>query len=113
MFAAHHNLDNLIAIVDYNKMQALGFTKDILNLEPLASKWKSFGWDVHEADGHDFSSIFSALKSIGTSSRPTVVIAHTIKGKGVSFMENNLLWHYRAPDDQEYQAALKELSHER
>ncbi len=113
MFAPHHHLDNLIAIVDYNKMQALGFTKDILNLEPLADKWRAFGWNVYEVDGHDFSNIFSVFKSFRSSNRPSVFIAHTIKGKGVSFMENNLLWHYRAPNDKEYFDALKELSGER
>jgi transketolase len=111
MFASHHSLDNLIAIVDYNKIQALGYTKDIINLEPLSRKWLSFGWGVKEINGHDFSQIFEAFDSVPSSGgKPGVIIAHTVKGKGVSFMEDNLLWHYRTPDDKEYEMALKELS---
>lgn len=111
MFASHHKLDNLIAIVDYNKIQALGYTKDIINLEPLSRKWLSFGWAVKEINGHDFSQIFEAFDSVPFSEgKPGVIIAHTVKGKGVSFMEDNLLWHYRAPDAKEYEMALKELS---
>ncbi len=111
MFASHHGLDNLVAIVDYNKIQALGYTKDIINLEPLSQRWSSFGWAVREIDGHDFGHIFEALGSIPFSAgKPSIIIAHTVKGKGVSFMEDKVLWHYRAPDDEEYQIALKELS---
>lgn len=109
LFSSHHNLNNLIALVDYNKMQALGFTKDILELEPLGEKWRSFGWHAQEADGHDFDQILRAFDSISPD-RPNVIILHTIKGKGVSFMENKLLWHYRAPDDHEFLMAMKELS---
>jgi len=109
LFAGHHKLKNLTALVDYNKMQALGFSKDILDLEPLSKKWESFGWHSQEVDGHDFGQIFSAFYSL-SSTRPKVIILHTIKGKGISFMENNLLWHYRAPDDEEYRLAVKELS---
>ena len=111
MFAAHHKLDNLVAIVDYNKMQALGFTKDIIELDPLAKKWASFNWGVREIDGHNFSDIFKVFERLPFNfGRPSVIIAHTIKGKGVSFMENNLLWHYRPPDDMEYKKAMQELS---
>ncbi len=111
MFASHHSLDNLVAIVDYNKMQALGYTKDIINLEPLSQRWSSFGWGVREIDGHDYGQILRACESVPFSKgKPTVIIAHTVKGKGVSFMEDKLLWHYRAPNDEEYEAALKELS---
>jgi transketolase len=111
MFASQHKLDNIVAIVDYNKIQALGFTKDIIDLEPLADKWVSFGWHVKEANGHDFRSLFKAFDSVlKMKGKPKVIIAHTVKGKGVTFMENNLLWHYRAPDDEEYKKALKELS---
>jgi transketolase len=111
MFAAHHKLDNLTAIIDYNKLQALGYTKDIIDLEPLSQKWSSFGWEGREIDGHDFQQIFEAFGSTTSLvNKPGVVIAHTIKGKGVSFMENKLLWHYRAPDDEEYDKALRELS---
>ena len=111
MFASHHGLDNLVAIVDYNKIQALGYTKDIINLEPLSQRWSSFGWAVREIDGHDFGQISEAFESIPFSAgKPNIIIAHTVKGKGVSFMEDKVLWHYRAPDDEEYQIALKELS---
>lgn len=108
MFASHHKLSNLIAIVDFNKIQALGYTKEIVNLDPLGEKWKGFGWNVQEIDGHDFKQIFNALNSF-SNEKPNVVILHTLKGKGVSFMEDQLLWHYRAPDDREYELALKEL----
>ena len=111
MFAPHHKLDNLIAIVDYNKIQALGRTQEVLNLEPLAGKWHSFGWEVEEIDGHNFEQIVSTAERVPFQQRkPSVIIAHTIKGKGVSFMENELLWHYRCPDEAEYIRALQELS---
>jgi transketolase len=111
MFAAHHRLDNLVVIVDYNKIQALGFTKDVINLEPLSKKWLSFGWAVEEIDGHDCNHITETLMRVPfTNGKPNIVIAHTVKGKGVSFMENDLLWHYRTPDKEEYDLALKELS---
>ncbi len=108
MFAGHHKLNNLMALVDYNKIQALGYVRDIINLEPFEEKWKSFGWDIQEIDGHNFEKIFNALDCL-SSEKPSVIILHTVKGKGVSFMENQLLWHYRAPDDKEYELALKEL----
>jgi len=109
LFAGHHKLNRLTAVVDYNKMQALGMTRDILELEPLAGKWRAFGWEAHEVNGHDFEAIDAAFLKF-SQHKPNVVILHTVKGKGVSFMENNLLWHYRAPDRKEYQEALKELS---
>lgn len=110
MFASHHNLDNLIAIVDCNKIQALGNTKDVINLEPLFEKWLSFGWDVKEIDGHDYSQLFETFGGVPfTKRKPSVIIANTIKGKGISFMEGKLLWHYRSPNDEEYKTALKEL----
>lgn len=109
MFAGHHRLSNLVALVDYNKIQALGHTKNILDLEPLADKWESFNWHVQEIDGHDFYQISDALNSLSAGS-PNVIILHTVKGKGVSFMEDQLLWHYRTPDDAEYKRALEELS---
>jgi transketolase len=110
LFAPHHRLDNLIAIIDYNQIQSLGTVKEVLDLEPFADKWKAFGWAVHEIDGHDCAQIERALTDIPfAAGKPTCVIAHTVKGKGVSFMENKLLWHYRAPDRDEMARALAEL----
>ncbi len=111
MFASHHKLDNLVAIIDYNKLQALGCTNDIINLEPLSQRWSSFGWAVKEIDGHDFQQVLEALESLPfTENQPSVIIAHTIKGKGISFMENKLLWHYRVPSSEDYENGMKELS---
>ncbi|MCK5617504.1 transketolase [Candidatus Pacearchaeota archaeon] len=111
MFASHHKLDNLVAVIDYNKLQALGYTNDIINLEPLSQRWTSFGWAVKEIDGHDFQQLFEAFESLPfTENQPSVIIAHTIKGKGISFMENKLLWHYRVPSNEDYEKGLKELS---
>ncbi len=112
LIANHFQLDHLICIVDYNKMQSLDFTEATISLAPLHSKWASFGWQVIEVDGHDHQALheafFKAKNHAGTK-KPTVILAHTIKGKGVSFMENNILWHYRSPQGEEYDAALKEL----
>lgn len=113
LFGAHHRLANLIAIVDYNKMQSLGPVEETLGLEPFAAKWLSFGWQVREVDGHDHDQLAASLDirpEIGAP--PTCVIAHTIKGKGVSFMENTVLWHYRSPQGEEFEAALAELEDE-
>jgi len=110
LFAAHHRLANLIAIVDYNKIQSLGPVSETLALEPFAAKWQSFGWQVKEVDGHDHGQLAASLdiqSEIGSA--PTCVIAHTVKGKGVSFMENTVLWHYRSPQGEEFEAALTEL----
>lgn len=107
MFASHHKLDNLIAVVDYNKLQSLDTTENTLALEPLGDKFRSFGWDVAEIDGHDHREISMALNE--ASCRPKVLIAHTTKGKGVSFMENSVLWHYRSPKGDEYERAVAEL----
>jgi len=110
LFAPHHQLDNLIAIVDYNQIQSLGRVKQVLDLEPFAAKWKAFGWAVREIDGHDCAQIERALTNVPfAAGKPTCVVAHTVKGKGVSFMENKLLWHYRAPDRDEMARALAEL----
>jgi len=108
LFAAHHRLDNLVAIVDYNKIQSLKPVPETLGLEPFAEKWTSFGWNVCECDGHDVAALEKALNPAGNG-RPTVVIAHTTKGKGISFMENSVLWHYRTPQGEEYEAAVAEL----
>ncbi len=111
LFAPNHGLDNLVAIVDYNKIQSLGSVKEVLDLDPLASKWEAFGWATRELDGHNVEEIASALGDIPFNpGRPSCIIAHTVKGKGVSFMENKLLWHYRSPDDEELRRALEELA---
>jgi transketolase len=110
LFAPHHHLENLIVIVDYNKIQSLGTVREVLDLEPLAAKWRAFGWAVCEIDGHDCAQIATALETLPLMpGKPTCVIAHTIKGKGVSFMEDKLLWHYRTPDQDEMAQALAEL----
>jgi len=110
LFAPQHKLDNLIAIVDYNKIQSLGTVKEVIDLDPFADKWRAFGWAVREVDGHNLAEIEAVLTSLPFEpGRPSCVIAHTIKGKGVSFMEDRLLWHYRTPQGEEYAAALTEL----
>jgi len=109
LFAAHHKLNNLVAIIDYNKLQSIESTHDTLNLEPFAEKWIAFGWQVIEVDGHNHDEIFKALKKNNKIDSPLCIIAHTTKGKGVSFMENNNLWHYRSPQNAEYRNAIKEL----
>ena len=110
LFASHHRLDNLVAIIDYNKIQSLASVEETLSLEPFADKWRSFGWAVREVDGHDHPQLQKSLSDLPVEiGRPTVIIAHTTKGKGVSFMENTVLWHYRCPKGEEFDAALKEL----
>jgi transketolase len=114
MFASHHKVGNLVAIIDYNKIQSLDSVSNTLGLEPFADKWKSFGWEVTEVDGHDHVQLNeSFLKSSNLHESPLVVIAHTTKGKGVSFMENSVLWHYRSPQNDEYEKAIQELSGEK
>ncbi|SMP79545.1 transketolase subunit A [Desulfonatronum zhilinae] len=108
MFASAHNLDNLTAMVDYNKWQATGRSRDVLRLEPLADKWRTFGWDVQEIDGHDHDQIRQALAR-PVASMPRMIVAHTVKGKGVSFMEDDNNWHYRVPTAEEVRAAHDEL----
>lgn len=108
--AAHFKLDNLMAMIDCNGIQLSGRTCDIMDLEPLIQKWQAFGWHVIEIDGHDFDQILGAfLESEKTKGRPTVITARTIKGKGVSFMENNVAFHGKAPTPEEADKALKEL----
>ena len=109
LFAPHHKLSNLCAIVDYNKIQSFGRVEDVLALEPFADKWRAFGWRVEDIDGHDHAAIKRALATVGSDDRPTVLLAHTVKGKGVSFMEDKLLWHYRSPSDDQLADALREL----
>lgn len=108
MFAAHHKLDNLTAVIDYNHLQSLDSVANTLGLEPLADKLRAFGADVVELDGHDHGQLYAALTGMAAS-KPRVVIANTVKGKGVSFMENRVEWHYKSPDDTQLSAALLEL----
>lgn len=110
MFAAHHRLDRLVAIVDYNKLQSLTTVAQTLAIEPLADKFRAFGWAVREVDGHDHAQLAAALETAPwEAGRPSILIAHTVKGKGVSFMENRVEWHYRSPDAQQLSQALSEL----
>ena len=110
MFGGFHKVDNVCAIVDYNKIQLDGFVKDILDVAPLADKWRSFGWHTIVIDGHDLLQVKAALvEAAATKGKPTCIVANTIKGKGVSFMENNPKWHGVAPSPQEVELALKEL----
>lgn len=108
LFASHHKLDNLIIIIDYNKIQSLDFVNKTLKLQPLKKKFTSFGCKVLQIDGHNHKEIFNSLKN--SSNRPLVIIANTIKGKGISFMENKVLWHYKPPNDHELKLGLEELN---
>lgn len=111
LIGAHNKLDNLLVVVDANELQAMGKVKEILNIEPLKDKWEAFGWEVREIDGHNFEEIEKALIDPPLQEgKPVVVIARTIKGKGISFMENNNEWHYRAPEKYEYDKAMEELN---
>ena len=112
LFAAHHRLDNLVAIIDRNGLQAIGLTEETLALEPLGQKWEAFGWEVRTADGHSYESLLSVLGDIHSrhSGKPLMVIAQTTKGKGISFMENNIIWQYRIPVGDELEQARRELS---
>ncbi len=111
MFASHHNLDNLVSIVDYNKIQSLDTTENTLNLEPFVDKWVAFGWNVIECDGHDLNGIIRTYNEISKfKNKPSCMICHTVKGKGVSFFENQVLWHYRSAKGEEYKNAKSELN---
>jgi transketolase len=111
LFAGHHRLDNLVAVVDYNKIQSFGRVEDVLGLEPLADKWRAFNWAVREVDGHDMGAVQRLLGSVPWEpGRPGVLLAHTIKGKGVSFMEDRLAWHYKTPTAEQLTQALAELA---
>jgi len=110
MWCGHQKLDNLIVIVDDNHMQALGPSREISGLDPLGEKWKAFGWGVIETDGHDHGSLIKAIReAVSSRGKPHVVVARTILGKGVSFMEDDLLWHYQVPSAGQLQEALAEL----
>lgn len=111
MAASHYKLDNLIAIIDRNRLQITGSTEDVMSLEPLPDKWRSFGWETVEVDGHDIAQLLQVLKHAPrTAGKPTMIIANTIKGKGVSFAENQVGWHHRVPTKEELDLALAELS---
>jgi transketolase len=111
MFGRQHSMDNVCVIVDYNRIQLDGFVADIMDLEPIVAKWQSFGWHTVELDGHSFPALQGAFaEAAATKGKPTVLIAHTIKGKGVSFMENNPKFHGTAPTLEEEKKALQELA---
>jgi len=110
LFAAHHGLSNLVTIVDYNRIQGIAPVANVLELEPFTDKWAAFGWAVREVDGHDHAALHTAFGSVPFApGKPSCLIAHTTKGKGVGFMENRVLWHYRIPRGAEFDAALAEL----
>lgn len=110
MFASHHKLDNVCAIVDYNKVQQNDLVNKIKNLEPLAERWQSFGWEVKEIDGHDFGQLIEALDAFdNVKDKPYCIIANTVKGKGISFMELNPEFHGKAPNDEQLEKAIAEL----
>lgn len=111
MAAAHYRLDNLVGIVDRNKLQISGSTEDVMRLEPLADKWRSFGWEVVEVDGNDIEQLVNVFESLpDASDKPTMIIANTVKGKGVSIAENQAGWHHHVPSKEEYELAMAELS---
>lgn len=110
MFASHHKLSSLIVILDQNGQQALGYTRDVLNLDSLKKRWEAFGWDVHETDGHNIPNMTKLLSSLPINEgHPHIVIAKTTFGKGVSYMENKIKWHYWPMSDEEYTTALEEI----
>jgi len=113
LFAAHHGLSGLTTIVDYNRIQGIARVSEVIELEPFADKWTAFGWAVREVDGHDHDALQCAFEAVPfASARPSCLIAHTTKGKGVSFMEDTVLWHYRIPRGAEFAAALAELENQ-
>ncbi len=110
MFAAHYNLDNLCAILDYNKLQITAANEDVLGLEPIDKKLESFGWAVKHVDGHNIEKLSQTLKGLPLEKgKPSFIIAHTTKGKGISYMENVLKWHHGVPSEEQYQLAMEEL----
>lgn len=109
LFANQMAIDNFTVIVDYNKMQGMGNCEEVISLSPFEEKWKTFGFNVLNIDGHDHQSLTKALKMKFNNNKPTCIIANTIKGKGISFMENNLLWHYKNPTGDFYDKAIAEL----
>jgi transketolase len=111
MFAAHHRLSNLVAVVDLNGQQALGYTKDVLDLSPMADRWRAFGWDVHEVDGHDPNALADTMRALDVQAGPPhVLVAHTTFGKGVSFMERTIEWHYLPMTEGQFERAMQEVA---
>ncbi len=109
MTSSHYKLKNIIAFLDYNKMQIDGTNDEVMKSRPLDKKFKAFGWNVQEIDGHDFNQIIDAIENAKNSKKPNMIIANTVKGKGVSFMENQVGWHGKAPNEEQYNIAVKEL----
>ena len=113
MAASQYKLDNLIAIIDRNRLQITSGTEDVMSIEPLGDKWRSFGWEVVEVDGNDVAQLVEVLGNTPkTHGKPTLVLANTVKGKGISFAENQVSWHHRVPTDEEYKLAMEELSNQ-
>ncbi|MDQ6750087.1 MAG: thiamine pyrophosphate-dependent enzyme [Actinomycetota bacterium] len=111
MFAAHHRLSALVGIVDANGQQALGYTRDVIDLSPLAARWRAFGWDVHDVDGHDVDALTATIAELDTATGgPHVLIARTVFGSGVSFMEGQIPWHYWPMSDEQYERAMAEVT---
>ncbi len=109
MAASHYKLSNLVAILDYNGLQIDGTNEEVMGIKPVDDKWRSFGWTVLETSGHDHAAIAAALKEADQAEKPVLIIAHTVKGKGVSFMENQVGWHGKAPSRSELDQAIQEL----
>lgn len=110
LFAAHHKLHNLTVLVDWNKIQSFGRVSEVLNLDPLPAKWQAFGWNVLDVDGHNHQQLIESLQAGADSEgRPTVLLCNTVKGKGVSFMQDELAWHYKSPNEEQLRQALAEL----
>lgn len=109
LLAPQLKLNNLVAIIDYNKIQSFGSVKEVIDLEPFSEKWSSFGWNACSIDGHDHKQLLNTLTNQDSGNKPTVIICHTVKGKGVSYMENQLAWHYRSPNKDELQIAIDEI----
>ena len=110
MLAAAHRVERLAVVIDFNKWQATGRSEDVMGANPLAAKWRAFGWNTYEVDGHDLPGLVRLMRNVpDRSGKPVAIVAHTIKGKGVSFMEDDNNWHYRIPTEQEVAEAKKQL----